>query len=289
MYRTITIIAVFSLLLTACGVPQEQHDEALSDLESTQIELSEQEQENEQLQEQIASLEQRIEELEAERAELQDQLEQAQGDLEMYEQETGSLEESLQASREELDELREARQQTEERLEVYRQLAEQLASMVESGQLSVEIRDGRMVINLDDEILFDSGSTRIKSVGQEALAELAGILQEVDREFLIAGHTDDVSLSSSNPYDSNWELSTARAVQVVEFLQEEGVSPGRLAAAGYGEHDPIASNETEETRALNRRIEIVLMPTIEELPTLPDDVFDETEETAQEQSEQADQ
>lgn len=282
MHRLVTAVALSSLLVVAaCGVPQEKHDETLSDLESTQIALSDQERENEELRGEISALEQRVSELEQQEDELRAELAEAEGDLELYEQRKGSLEESLEASREELDELREARRQTEERLAMYREVAEQLASMVEAGQLSIEIRDGRMVINLDDEILFDSGRTAIKQDGQEALAQLADILQDVDdREFLIAGHTDNVPISSAS-FDSNWELSTARAVEVVEFLQDEGVSPNNLAAAGYGEHDPVATNETDDGRAQNRRIEIVLMPTIDELPSLPDDVLGEEDQRAE--------
>ena len=272
------------VFLAACGVPEEKHDEVLDNLEQTQISLADTEAAKADLEEelsaQIANLDERIETLEAEKSSLEAELDEARADLDLYETRKGSLEESLEASREELDELREARRKTEERLAVYREVAEQLAAMVEAGQLSVTIRQGRMVINLDDDILFDSGRTDIKQDGQDALADLAEILQDIEgREFLIAGHTDNVPIGSGR-FDSNWELSTARAVEVVQFLQENGVNPQNLAAAGYGEYDPIASNEEAETRALNRRIEIVLMPTIDELPSLPDDVLDEDSETA---------
>ena len=272
-------------LVAACGIPEEQHDDVLDELEQTQIDLAETERDKDELEEtltnEINALDDRVEELHAENDELQDELEEARGDIDLYESRAGSLEESLEANRQELDELREARRQTEERLDVYREVAEQLAGMIEAGQLSVDIREGRMVINLDDDILFDSGRTAIKSDGQTALEELAEILDDIEeREFLIAGHTDNIPISSSR-FDSNWELSTARAVEVVRFLQDEGVPPRNLVAAGYGEHDPIASNDEAETRALNRRIEIVLMPSIDELPDLPDDVIDERETASQ--------
>ena len=272
------------LLVAACGVPQEKHDETLDNLEQTEVDLAETEREKAELEEQltaeIETLDDRVDTLQAEKEVLEEDLEEARGDIELYETRKGSLEESLEANRQELDELREARRQTEERLEVYRDVAEQLASMIEAGQLSVDIRQGRMVINLDDDILFDSGRTAVKSDGQDALEDLAGVLEDIDdREFLIAGHTDNIPIQSGR-FDSNWELSTARAVEVVKHLQDKGVSPNSLVAAGYGEHDPIASNETEETRAQNRRIEIVLMPSIDELPDLPDDVLDDDQETA---------
>ena len=272
-----TIVVVLVILLAACGrVSTADHEAVLHELEDTQIELADTERQRAELEAEVATLNQRIEELQEERASLKSELEVAKGDLELYESRKGSLEEALEANREELNELREARRQTEKRLQEYRQVAAQLASMVEAGQLSVTIRDGRMVINLDNEILFASGRKDIQQEGQEALRSLAGVLQDIEgRNFLVAGHTDNVPISSAR-FNSNWELSTARAVEVVQFLQGEGVSPGVLAAAGYGEYDPIASNEEPETRALNRRIEIILMPSIHELPALPDDLFEES-------------
>ena len=281
MIRSTSLFLITLFVLAGCGVPHEEHDDVLDNLESTQISLSETMKDKEALDEklrtEIDTLNERIDTVNAEKTALEEELDEAHGDIELYESRKGSLEESLEANREELDELREARRQTEKRLEEYREVAEQLAGMIEAGQLSVTIRQGRMVINMDDDILFDSGRTDIKSDGQEALADLAEVLQDItDREFLIAGHTDDVPISSGR-FGSNWELSTARSVEVVTFLQDNGVSPQHLAAAGYGEHDPIASNDDDEGRAQNRRIEIVLMPSIDELPSLPDEVLDDQE------------
>lgn len=271
---------LFVAILVACGVPQDVHDGVLDDLESTKISLAETEKAKAELEENLTSqlegLEARIAALEGDKAALEAELDEARGDLELFESRKGSLEEALEANRSELNELREARRKTEERLQVYRDIATQLASMIEAGQLSVVIRDGRMVINLADDILFDSGRTEIKTEGQRALEELSEVLQDLsDRNFLVAGHTDNIPIRSGR-FGSNWELSTARAVTVVQFLQEKGVSPENLAAAGYGEYDPVASNEDADTRALNRRIEIILMPNISELPAIPDNILEES-------------
>ncbi|RAL23073.1 chemotaxis protein MotB [Lujinxingia litoralis] len=276
MKKSLVALLAASLLI-GCGVPTDEHEAMLRDMENTKIALATTEREKaeveEELRGQIETLEARIAKLENDKLALETELSEARGDLDLYESRAGGLEEALEASRTELDELRRARAQTEARLQEYRNLANRLASMVESGQLSVKIREGRMVIELADNILFDSGRTDIKQDGQNALQELAAVLQEVDdRNFLVAGHTDNVPISSGR-FSSNWELSTARAVEVVKFLQEQGVNPTNLAAAGYGEFDPIADNEDREMRALNRRIEIILMPNIEELPSVPDDVF----------------
>ncbi len=277
---SLPLIAAFLLTVSACGVPQEIHDETLQDLENTRIELSETRKAKADMEDELTSkietLEAAIAALEGDKAALEEELAEARADLALYGDRAGSLEDALEASRAELDELRRARRQTEERLQAYRDIANQLAGMIEAGQLSVTIRDGRMVINLADDILFDSGRTDIKDDGQRALEELAEVLTEIpDRNFLIAGHTDNIPIRSGR-FASNWELSTARAVQVVRFLQDKGVDPTTLAAAGYGEFDPIASNEEAETRALNRRIEIILMPNIEELPAMPETLFEES-------------
>jgi chemotaxis protein MotB len=135
-----------------------------------------------------------------------------------------------------------------------------------------------MVIQMSNAILFDPGKTKVKPDGKEALASLSDVLQTVpERTFLVAGHTDNVPIKVSG-FESNWDLSVARAMQVLRFLQDAGVAPDKLAAAGFGEYDPIASNDTEEGRALNRRTEIVLMPKINELPDVPKDLFEKSAE-----------
>ena len=169
-----------------------------------------------------------------------------------------------------LEELRKQKAAADARAATYRGLIAKLRSMIDSGQLQVITRNGRMIIALPNDILFDSGRTEIKSDGKAALAKVAQVLASVpDREFLVAGHTDNVPIKT-DLFPSNWELSTRRAVEVVHFLVSQGMNPKVLAAAGYGEFDPVATNDTPEHRARNRRIEIVLQPNISDLPPLDD-------------------
>ena len=108
----------------------------------------------------------------------------------------------------------------------------------------------------------------MKPDGKAALTKVAQVLSTVgDRDFLVAGHTDNVPIRTAM-FPSNWELSTRRAVEVVHILVAQGMSPKVLAAAGYGEFDPVAANDTPEHRAQNRRIEIVLQPNLSDLPPL---------------------
>ncbi len=155
------------------------------------------------------------------------------------------------------------------RSQMYARLASRLRKMIDAGNLKVTIRKGRMILNLPNEILFDPGRAKLKDAGKRALEQLAQVLKEFsDRDFLVAGHTDNVPVHHSR-YRSNWELSVARALDVVEFLQASGLDPHHLAAAGYSEFDPVADNGTDAGRAKNRRIEIIVMPKVSELPSLP--------------------
>ena len=167
-----------------------------------------------------------------------------------------------------IEDLRAKERQAQQRLQTFRNMIEKFRRMIEAGQLRVRIVRGRMVVELSENILFDSGRADLKKEGQTALSEVAGVLASIpDREFQIAGHTDNVPIKSAK-FPSNWELSTARAVTVARFLASKGVPENRLSAAGYADTQPVASNDAPEGRQQNRRIEIVLMPNLDELPDL---------------------
>jgi chemotaxis protein MotB len=166
-------------------------------------------------------------------------------------------------------ELKAKERQAQQRLATFRSMLERFNKMIASGKLKVQIVRGRMVVELSENILFDSGRADLKADGQAALTEVAGVLASIaDRDFQIAGHTDNVPIKSGGKYPSNWHLSTARAVTVSLFLASHGVPEVRLSAAGYADTQPAAGNDTPEGRAQNRRIEIVLMPNLDELPDL---------------------
>jgi chemotaxis protein MotB len=116
-------------------------------------------------------------------------------------------------------------------------------------------------------VLFDSGEAEISPRGQEILMRVGQVLSKIDdKQIQVSGHTDDAAISDKlvAKFPTNWELSSARAVNVVRFLNEEAKVPGRrLVASGYGPFHPISSNATPQGRARNRRIEILLTPVIE--------------------------
>jgi chemotaxis protein MotB len=178
---------------------------------------------------------------------------------------------SLVASRSELDELRANRAENEKRLAAFKTLTEKFRKMNDSGKLQVVMRHGRMVVKLPAGILFASGSAEVSKEGQTALAEVASILKQFpDRRFMVAGHTDNVAIGPPSPFKNNLELSTARALTVIAQLVSAGMRSSHLVAGGYAEFEPVRENSNEAGRQENRRIEIVLLPNISELPPLPD-------------------
>jgi chemotaxis protein MotB len=126
-----------------------------------------------------------------------------------------------------------------------------------------------MVVAMPNDVLFDSGRTEIKRAGQAVLKAVASVLKTVPRRFQVAGHTDNVPIQTER-FPSNWELASARALEVIRFMTVQGVAPATLSAAGYGEFDPVASNDSEDGRRRNRRIEITLQPNIDEIVAIPE-------------------
>jgi chemotaxis protein MotB len=152
-----------------------------------------------------------------------------------------------------------AKAELEKRSTEYEQLASSLKGEIEAGRIELSELKGKMTVKMKDKILFSSGSATIGKEGFDALRLVADALRNVQGKVIrVEGHTDNVPASGS-AFASNWELSSARALAVVRFLQEQGVDPTKLAAAGYGEFQPIGANDTPEGRSLNRRIEIVLV------------------------------
>jgi chemotaxis protein MotB len=178
---------------------------------------------------------------------------------------------NLSASRTELEELRKWKGDTAKRMQTFREMSAKLQKIVDTGKLGVRVRDGRLVMRLPQDVLFPSGKADLSREGELALMEVAVILKQFpERRFMVAGHTDNEPVKEA--YKDNWELSMARALVVTRFMIEAKMKPQNIVAAGYGEFDPIAKNTTPDGRRENRRIEIILLPDLSELPTLPEDM-----------------
>ena len=261
LIQGLTIAAVAALLATGCGVKKQVHQKCLDELTTTQSRLSEVERERDAKARQLAELEQELEETAAER----DQMTEAER---AKQKRIAELMKDMQATEQELLALRAQQEKAQQRLAAFQRLNERFRALVDTGKLTVGFRNGQMVLELPSEVLFPSGRARLRDAGEGALTEVFDILKEFkDRRFIIAGHTDNVAINGRR-FKNNWYLSTARAVSVVEFMVEAGFDPKNVAAAGYGEFDPVASNDTDEGRQRNRRIEIILVPDLSELPNL---------------------
>ena len=148
----------------------------------------------------------------------------------------------------------------------YDKLNDKMKDEIAHGDILLTQSGGRLRVDLVDKILFDSGDARISKRGESVLARVGAVLASIDdKQIQVSGHTDNNPISDKlqKEFPTNWELSVSRATNVVRFLEEKAkVPPDRLLASGYGEHKPISSNRTVQGRARNRRIEILLTPSL---------------------------
>ncbi len=154
--------------------------------------------------------------------------------------------------------------------EAMRNLKEKLSDALlnfEDKGLTVEARDGKVYVSMENKLLFRSGSWTVGAEGRLAIEELGNVLADnPDIAILIEGHTDNVPYSGKGPLKGNWDLSTKRATAIVnQLLENPDILPQNLTAAGRGEYLPIAPNSTRQGRAANRRIEVVLSPQLDEI------------------------
>ena len=242
------------------------------DLEAEAARIAKEREQLQQQQSQLASsLEQERQRLrteEAERARLareREQLQQEQTQLSAtLDQERQRLkaeaEEKTRLEREHAAKEDEIRRLTKTQEELSRSLQDEIAK----GNITIQQVRDRLTINMVDRVLFDSGRAQIKPAGLKVLKQVSDVLNKVtDKQIRIEGHTDNVPISTKlqDKFKTNWELSTARATTVVRYLIDQGgVQPQALSAVGYADTHPLATNDSEEGRSSNRRIEIVLYP-----------------------------
>lgn len=152
------------------------------------------------------------------------------------------------------------------RIAEYNKLQERFAKLIDAGKLRIKMVDGRMVVELPSDILFPSARADLSKDGRSAIQEITEVLISVPgRRYQVEGHTDDWPIQTAR-FRNNWELSAGRAISVVRMMVDGGLDPERVSAAGYGDTRPVGDNETREGRALNRRIEIVIVPDLRSLP-----------------------
>ncbi len=169
----------------------------------------------------------------------------------------GQLGARLQAA---IDQIERLRALAQRRKALFDRLRASLQNMVKAGKLRVKMRNGMFVLQLAENILFDSGRANVKRAGKQAITEVTTLLKTTKRRWQVTGHTDNRGRAKFN-----WSLSSRRALAVLMVMLKAGMPPSMVSAAGFGQFQPTADNESKENRALNRRTEIVLVPNLKEL------------------------
>lgn len=264
-FRTVVVWGAGSLAsaaLASCGYSQEEWDQKLREIETLQQQLRAQTQQNQKCDADYQAALAEIQDLKKKLLERGVNLE--------------NLTQSLEQQERALKEYQRRAAQLEQIRQRFELLRSKLQKLTELG-LSVEVRDNRMLIALPGDVLFASGEDKLTPEGTNILAQVAVVIRGDDdlskREFQVAGHTDDVPLRRG-PFKDNWGLSAMRARAVLTYLvtgQAEGgggLEPRNWSAAGYADTDPLANNDTPEGRAKNRRVELVVLPNVEEMLNL---------------------
>ncbi len=275
LFKRVTLLSLALFMLGGCGYSEDEWQAQLAKYNQLNRQYEQEQSAHAKTRAELDATKQRVDQLET-------QLERMGVDMNALNeqlQQTGTEKQQLAAS---LDQLKQALEeyklraaQLEKIKSRFDLLKSKLQKLVDLG-LKVEIRRNRMVIRLPGDVLFTSGSDKLRKEGLQVLDAVAEVIrndkQLADRYFQVAGHTDNKPLRGGR-FGDNWGLSAMRARNVLVYLVAPvddkegggGLNPVRLHAAGYGETDPVATNDTDEGRQQNRRVEMVLMPDVEEM------------------------
>lgn len=238
---------------------QGELTQARTEIKDLSVALEEAEAEGETLRGKVASLEEQLALAETRASDAEQQLAEVLKDR-------SKLAASVEDMQRALAELQRKQAQVEARAAEYRNVLAKFKSLIDNGKLKAKIVDGRMVLELQTDILFASGSADLSAEGATTIREVGALLGTIpDRKFQVEGHTDNVPIKTKS-YPSNWELASARAINVVKEMVNAGMPGKRISAASFADTRPTASNQTDEGRAANRRIEIVIQPDLSDLP-----------------------
>jgi chemotaxis protein MotB len=181
-----------------------------------------------------------------------------------------NLEKDIQQRSERIAELEELIAAKDQAMKDLKNSISKALTAFEGKGLTVEQRNGKVYVSMENKLLFKSGSWAIGKQGKVAIIELGKVLSKnPDIAVLIEGHTDNVPFTSDGPISNNWDLSTKRATSIISILSENNsINLENLTAAGRSEYSPIDTNETQEGKAKNRRIEVILTPKLDEISRL---------------------
>lgn len=231
-------------------------NKALAELEARQQRLTRQ---NQDLDARLVEEQDKVKDLTA-------RIDRLSADLAAVAKDKSRLQSSVEDMTRALAELEKRRAEAEARIAEFKGLLSRFRALIDAGKLKVKIVDGRMVVVLATDILFGSGSASLSKDGKAAIGEVGQVLASIPRRaFQVEGHTDDVPIATAQ-YPSNWELAAARSITVLKAMIEAGLPADRISAASFADTRPLAPNDSKEARSQNRRIEIIIVPDLSQLP-----------------------
>jgi chemotaxis protein MotB len=271
---TLSLLAVFaSASFTAGCVTQGTYDLLKADRDHLEEELAARNKALEAANRKLTSadehrlkLESQLSDLNAQKADLDARLNKALSDSSKNLKDAAKLKADVEQMTAALADLEKRRAQAEARVNEFKSLLARFKTLIDAGKLKVRIVEGRMVVVLATDILFAPGSASLSKEGKAAIAEVAQVLASIpNRNFQVEGHTDNVPISNAQ-FPSNWELAAFRGTNVVKAMIDAGMPKERISAASYADTKPVGVNDMPEGRALNRRIEITIVPDLSTLP-----------------------
>jgi chemotaxis protein MotB len=254
------LVMLLGLFAVGCGHNEEEWQAKLKQIDDLKAQLQAERRAHQKTQDDYNKAKGEVEEL-------SERLKKAGVDVQ-------ALNASLAEQRKALEEFKRRAEQLEAIRKRFELLKQKLDALTKLG-LSVSVRNNRMVISMPGDVLFDSGKVDLKPEGKKILGQVADVIrgdaQLNARTFQVAGHTDNVPLGPGSLFKDNWGLSVMRAREVLIFLISPaekpggGLNPTKWSAVGYGDTDPVAGNDSPETRGKNRRVELVVLPNMEEM------------------------
>ena len=259
----VTGLALVTMFIVTGCVSQGTYDDKMVEFNSALQKIDTLEKQNKTLQSDVTLARSQTDDVKKDLSNKQNELVETSAELQVRSDE---LEMTSDVLVETSDELSATKERAQRSSKLYSRLVKDLSSEVSTQKITIkQMKDG-VVLNMPEGVLFDSGSAVVKESGVKVLSKVAKQLEDVPYQTIIGGYTDNVPISKrlATQFPSNWELAAVRATTVARKLEDSGIPKDRLVAVSFGETRPIASNETKEGRAQNRRIEIRLRPIITE-------------------------
>lgn len=281
LVRASVFVLAGSMALSSCVVSKKKYEDLMARKNALEVDKAGLEKDKSTLEQEKAALQNAKASLEQERAQLEQQKREYEESLAKALKEGKTLGENLNMSKSQIERLNADLKAREARLaELQRILDEKEAAVANlrnrvskallgfnDKDLTIDVRNGKVYVSLAEQLLFNSGSTKVDPKGVDALQKLASVLKEQqDVNVLVEGHTDDVPIARGTVgLQDNWDLSVLRATEITRILANAGVDPTRVTPSGRSKYVPLDEAKTKEARQKNRRTEIILTPKLDEL------------------------